>query len=198
MFKKRTILLLLVFILIMMQTFVYGKEESVIALPGHELGDQTFSLTVGLFIPLFFQDFTGEYLSANSTLGTAGHLQWSAYINSSVRLGLEFGGALSFDPNMKIYLMMPIAAKASYIFNVSRFEFPINLAIGVNILKYGDDRTNTVFLVKPGASVYWRFDANFSFGIDCAWWWNLEFPVGEDPAIMANFLTISPSLFYHF
>jgi hypothetical protein len=184
--------------LIMITATIYGKEESIIALPGHELGDQTFSITAGLFIPLFFQDFNGEFLDANSTLGAAGNLHWSAYINSFLRLGVEFGGALSFDPNMKIYLMMPMTLKVSYIISVSRFEFPINFAIGANILKYGDDKTNTVLIVKPGASAFWRFDAHFSFGIDLAWWWNVEFPVGEYDAIMGNFISISPSLFYHF
>ena len=194
--KKYIIFFLL--ILIMYQSLCYGKEEYLIALPGHELGDKTFSIEAGLFIPLFFQSFEGDYSDTNLTLGGNLALQFSAYINSFLRLGLELGGALSFDPNTKILLMMTMAFQTTYVISVSRFEFPVFLGAGVNFTKYDETLDDTLILLKPGFGAFWRWDANLSFGFNVSWWWNLEFPVGEHPGMMGNFIHISPVLFYHF
>lgn len=195
---KKNILFFL-FILIMYQSLLcYGKEEYLISLPGHELGDKTFSIEAGLFMPFFYQSFEGDYLDTHLTPGGNLALQFSAYINSFLRLGMELGGALSFDPNMKILLMMTMSFQTTYVISVSRFEFPVFLGAGVNFMKYDEDKNDTLILLKPGFGAFWRWDANLSFGVNISWWWNLEFPIEESPGMMGNFMHISPVLFYHF
>ena len=176
----------------------FCAEDSIIALPGHELGDQIFALRAGVLLPLFFHDFDGnDPYDSNSTVGASGAIQWNFYLATSFRIGLEIGLAFSLDPNMNLYNMIPILFNATYVITVSRFEFPISLSTGLNILNY-QEFYNFGILVKPGIAGYWRYDANLSFGINVAYWWAIEFPVEEYPAVAGNFIDITPSLFYHF
>jgi hypothetical protein len=177
---------------------LFAKDDSVITLPGHTLGDQTVALNMGLFVPLFFQDYTGKYYPSNMSLGGIGSIQWNAYLSSFLRLGLELGGVFSFSPTPKSILMMPFTAKITYLFSFGRFELPIYLGAGINLVKYADNLYNLALILKPGASLYWRFDANLSFGLNCAWWWTSELPAANHDPIMGNFVEITPSLFYHF
>lgn len=185
-------------LLILGGAMCYGDEDSIIVLPGHELGDQIFSLRAGIIVPLFFHDFA-EYdtYSSNSTLGATGAIQWNFYLTSYLRLGLDIGLAFSLDVNKKMYNMIPITARATYVISVSRFEFPISISTGLNIVNY-QDIYRFDYIIRPGVAGYWRFDANLSFGVEIAYWWTVEFPIGEHPAIAGNFLDVSPSLFYHF
>ena len=169
-------------------------------LPTHTLGDQTLSISAGMFVPLFFQEFDGPVHSTNLSLGAVGSLQWNAYLNSVVRLGLELGGSFSFSPNARTLLMLPILLKGSYVFSVSRFEFPISLGLGINIIRYRE-WSHLDILVKPGVSAFWRYDANWSFGLNLSWWLDFQAATknqAPDQARMGNFLEITPSVFYHF
>jgi hypothetical protein len=177
---------------------LFAKDESIVALPGHNLGDQTLSLNAGLFIPLFFQDYDGKYYAPNLSLGGVGSIQWNAYLSSFFRVGLELGGLFTFSPRPETVLMMPLTAKFTYLLSFGRFELPIYLGAGINVMKYSDTVYNLSILLKPGASLYWRFDANLSFGLNCVWWWTSELPAADHAPIMGNFLEITPSLFYHF
>jgi hypothetical protein len=195
--KTKVCILTLLIIFAALISVSAEKEEAVIALPGHELGDSTFSLSAGLLIPLFFQDYNGFY-PGNSSLGGAGSLHWSAYLTDSFRIGLEFGGAFSYDPNGDMYWMLPLTAKATYVFTISRFEIPISLGVGVDFFMY-KDLFDSLIIVKPATGIFWRFDANLSFGLNISWWWNLETGKSNNvPPIMMNLIDISPVLFYHF
>lgn len=196
--KNKYIVFLVLAFIAMTGIAGYGDEESVIALPGHELGDQVFSLRAGVILPLFFHDFE-EYkvYSANSTIGATGAIQWNFYLTSYLRLGLDIGLAFNLDVNANLYNMIPITAKVTYVISVSRFEFPISLSTGLNVLNY-QDIYDLSFIIRPGVAGYWRFNANLSFGVEIAYWWLVEFPAGDNPAVAGNFLDISPSLFYHF
>ncbi|MBN1413417.1 MAG: hypothetical protein JW969_21420 [Spirochaetales bacterium] len=176
----------------------FAKDESIIALPGHALGDQTLALNLGLFIPLFFQDYSGQYYPANMTLGGTGSVQWNAYLSSDIRIGLELGGCFAFTPRPDTVLMMPFVAKLTYVFNFSRFEMPVYIGAGINLMKYSENIINMAILVKPGIGLYWRFDANLSVGLNCVWWWNTELPAVDNSGMMGNFMEVTPSLFYHF
>jgi hypothetical protein len=188
--------------LLITATVAGAKEETIVALPGHELGDSTFSIGIGVYFPMFLQDLNGSFYSANSYIGGTGSIQWSAYLNDAVRLGIEVQGAFSYDPNMDLYWTVPITLKAAYMFSFSRFEVPVYFATGINLFMYRE-LFDMLFTIKPGVGFFWRFDANLSFGINVNWWWNLEFPTTlngapKSPGMMANFLDISPALYYYF
>jgi hypothetical protein len=196
--KQKSIILVSVLLLILLITPSIGaKEETITGLPGHELGDSTISLSLGLFVPLFFQDFTGYYYPGNSSLGGTGTIQWSAYLNNSIKLGLEFGGAFSYDPNGDMYWLIPITFRATYVFSISRFEFPIFLGTGIDLVSY-KALFDMLFVAKPGFGAFWRFDTNLSFGLNFTWWFNIEFGTQKKPAIMGNFADVSAAVMYHF
>ena len=176
-------------------------EVTVMALPRHTLGDQSLAISAGLFIPLFFQEFAGPYHEANLSLGGTADLQWNAYLSAYWRIGLELAGAFCFSPNMHTLLMMPLTVKLTYLISVSRFEFPIFLGMGVNIIRYRD-WSHLDLILKPGFGAYWRYDHNWSFGLTLTWWLDFQYADADiqsaDQARMGNFLAITPSLFYYF
>lgn len=177
---------------------IFCEEGSFIALPGHELGDQIFSLRAGLIFPLFYHDFDEfDTYDSNSTFGATGTLQWNFYLTSVIRVGLDVGLAFALDPNDNLYNMVPITGNVTYVISVSRFEFPISFSAGINILNF-QDFYNSAIILKPAIAGYWRYDANLSFGINLGYWWSVEFPSGDNPWVAGNFLEITPSLFYHF
>ena len=176
--------------------------QKVMELPVYTLGDQTLAISAGLFVPLFFQEFIGPdpYHSTNLTLGAAGSLQWNAYLNSFFRLGLEIGGAFALSPNARALIMLPITIKGAYVFQVSRFEFPISLGAGICIARYRE-WSHLDIILKPGAAAFWRYDANWSFGANLVWWMDFQTATKQqspDQARMGHFLEITPSVFYHF
>jgi hypothetical protein len=195
--NKLYILFFIFTLIITAGTICYGDEESIIALPGHELGDQGFSLRAGLIFPLFFHDFDGKTYPANSSIGGGGGVQWNFYLNSFLRLGLDLALAFSTDPNKKLYNMIPITAKITYVLSVSRFEFPFSFSTGINIINY-QEIYKVNYIIKPGIAGYWRYDANLSFGVEISYWWTVEFSSSDNPAVAGNFLNFTPALFYHF
>jgi hypothetical protein len=175
-------------------------ERSVFAIEGHQLGDQTLALNAGLMVPLFFKEFGGETHETNLTVGGLGELQWSAYVTPSLRIGLDIGGAFARSPNDRTLFLMPITAKASWVFGVSRFEFPVSLAAGINIVRYRE-WSHVDVILKPGVGGYWRYDTNWSFGLNLAWWLDFQPASADQPANqarMGNFLMITPGVFYNF
>lgn len=177
-----------------------GEERSVFALQGHQLGDQTLALNAGMMVPLFFQEFDGTYHDTNLTVGGAGELQWSAYVSPSVRVGLDIAGSFARSPNERTLFLMPITVKAAWVLSVSRFEFPFSLAAGISIVRYRE-WSHIDFIMKPAVGGYWRYDSNWSFGLNLAWWLDFQSATGDQPdnqARMGNFLMITPGVFYNF
>ena len=118
-------------------------------------------------------------------------------MNSYFRIGVDLGLGFSLDPNGNLYNMIPITFVGTYLFAFSRFEVPVSLSAGVNVLNY-QDIYHVGGLIRPSVGAYWRYDANLSFGVNVAYWWTLEFPVGDYPMVGGNFIDITPSLLYQF
>ena len=168
----------------------------------YSLGDQSFSVNAGLFIPLFFMDFTPDNGSAvsitNLTVGGVGSLCYEAYLNNNVKLGLEVGGMFAYSPNMNPFFMVPITAKVGYEFHFGQFSMPIYIGTGINIISY-QENTNIQFLLKPGISLYWNFSSDWAFGGNLVWWVAPEI-IFDDPTQtrVGNFLDFTLSAQYHF
>jgi len=177
-----------------------GDEQKIMALPVHTLGDQTLSISAGVFVPLFYQQFNGTYWKNNLKVGGTGSLQWNAYLSSAFRLGLEVSTSFCMDPNKDPLVMLPITVKGAYVLDVSRFEFPVFLGVGMTIMRY-QEWSYIDLIFKPGFAAYWRYDANWSFGFNCVWWLDMQFATGSRPpeeSMMLNTLEITPSIFYNF
>jgi hypothetical protein len=165
--------------------------------PQYTLGDQTLSINAGLFVPLFFLDYQFGAASTHLTVGGAGSLNWMAYVNRWMRVGIEVGGMFAFSPNMNVLLSVPITAKASYVFSTYPFEIPVSLAVGMNIVKYIDASTIDL-LLKPGVSGLWAFNADWSFGLNLNYWWSMQFANPASEGRIGNFLEISLCALYHY
>ena len=166
----------------------------------YALGDQTMSINAGLFIPLFLLP-TGTVLLAGSpphlSLGGVGSLSWAAYVAPQIRIGAEIGGSFTFSPNMNALLMLPIIAKASYVFSLYPFEIPVTLGAGVNIISYVDQHYFD-FLLRPGASCYYIFNSSWSFGLNLNYWIDMQFSSTAGQSRTGNFLETSLSALYHY
>jgi hypothetical protein len=169
------------------------------AASAYGLGDQTLAISLGPLVPLFLMAPGGATTPTNLTLGGGGSIAWSAYVTNAIKVGIEVGGEFGFSrPNLNLFLMLPILLRGQYVFTVYPFEVPLSLGVGMNIVKYGDLR-NIDLLIKPGASILWIYNSKWSFGLNLAWWVDLQFtPTDPSQSRIGNFLEVSLSALYHF
>ena len=173
------------------------EGESVVY--AYALGDQVLSISLGPLVPLFNMAFDGAFSGTNLTLGGTGSIAWAAYLTDAIRVGAEIGGVFAFSrPNWNTLLMLPIMARAEYVLSFYPFEVPISLGVGMNIVKY-EDQKNIDLLIRPGVSGFWAYDSKWSFGVNLAWWVDLQFyPDNWDDARIGNFLSVTVSALYHY
>ena len=153
-----------------------------------------------MMVPLFYQEFDWATHDTNLTLGGMGELQWSAYLSPVVRIGLDLAGSFARSPNDRSLFLLPITAKVTYVLGVSRFEFPFFFGAGINIVRYRE-WSHVDLILKPGVGGYWRYNSNWSFGVNLVWWLDFQPNTsnqGKDQARMADFLMISPGVLYNF
>jgi hypothetical protein len=167
----------------------------------YALGDQVLSISLGPFIPLFFMAPGGDTSETRLTLGGSGSISWMAYVSGAVRIGAEIGGIFAFGPNKipsrTTLLALPILARAQYVLTFYPFEVPLSLGLGMNIVKYDTDVAIDL-LIKPGASVMWIYDSKWSFGLNLAWWCDMQFAADPAQSRIGNFLEVTASALYHY
>ena len=165
----------------------------------YALGDQTMSINAGLFVPLFLFDnnLNGALFGSQLTFGAVGSLTWAAYVTPQIRLGADVGGNFTLSPNSNILLMLPFVAKVAYVFTFYPFELPVSFGIGMNIVKYVD-KSSLDLLLRPGASFYWIYNSNWSFGVNLLYWFDMQFNTDPSLSRYGNFLEFSLSALYHF
>ena len=175
-----------------------AEEDAETVITYYSLGQQSLALSVGLFIPLFFQSFGGDVDATNLSLGGVGSLQWGAHLDNHWLLGLEVGGMFCQSLTKNLLLMLPITVKASYLFHIFPFEIPVFLGAGISISKY-ESQAQVDFMLKPGFSVIWKYSASWGFGLNVVYWWILQ-PWVQDTSrsIMGNFLETTMTAKYSF
>lgn len=166
----------------------------------YTLGQQSLSISAGMFIPLFLQEFPlfgGATQDTKLKTRVAGSLQWGVHLSNNWMAGLEVGGIVTKDINDAPYYMLPITVKGSYIIHFFPFEFPIFVGTGMNIIKYSEDLTNLTWIVKPGFSSIWKYNINWGFGLNMVYWWVPEF-WSDGKGRMGNFLEVTLTVQYNF
>jgi hypothetical protein len=96
--------------------------------------------------------------------------------------------------------MIPFGLRVGYQFVVNRFEFPLSLMVGAAPQRKLEEGYFGPIL-KPGASAFWRFNADWSFGLNAAWWFVPQWPKPESGvrhSVYGNFLELTLSARYHF
>ncbi len=204
--KKLLFSALVLFMTIMLPAYSQegdNEEPELKKIELYSLGDQNFSINAGLFIPLFFMDFSpsggsSAVSSTNLTVGGTGSLIYEAYLSSNIKIGAEVGGIFSYSPNKNPFFMVPITARIGYEFHFGQFSLPIYLGTGINIITYDED-TNVQLLFKPGVSLYYNYNSDWSFGGNLVYWIAPEF-IFDDPdqTRFGNFLDFTISAQYHF
>jgi hypothetical protein len=166
----------------------------------YSLGDQTLSIGVGLFVPMFLLPTWVPLLASQPphlSLGGEGYLSWAAYVTPQIRVGADLAGTFSFSPNGNALWMLPFLARVSYVFSFFPFEIPISMGLGINVVKYTDLSTIDL-LVKPGAALYWAFDSSWSFGLNLGYWFDVQFATTPANSRVGNFLEVSLGALYHY
>jgi hypothetical protein len=162
----------------------------------YAFGDQTFTMSIGGIFPLaFIAD--GETLENNADFGGTGFLSYNYFLGPRLFLGAEFGGMFSSTLGKNYLFIIPYGLRVGYQFILGRFEFPLALLAGGATHKYLDYDYFGPF-VKPSASAFFRLNADWSFGLNAAWW--LVFETGTSTArdSQGHFLEITASARYHF
>jgi hypothetical protein len=90
--------------------------------------------------------------------------------------------------------LVPMGMRFGYQFILGRFEFPLSLLAGFAPQTYLEKNFFGLF-VKPSASAFWRFNPDWSFGLNAAWWW---VPQWASQTVHANFLELTLCARYHF
>jgi hypothetical protein len=163
-------------------------------------GDQVFIMSAGVTIPTVLPNDSGEPLYSGVgqiRVGGTGSLSYNYFLGSHLFVGGEiqamFAGTLA---NHMLYII-PITARVGYQFVIKRFEFPLALGLGFAPQKFNTDYGYVGFFVKPTVSAYFRFNPDWSFGLNTAWWWIPQIPK-EGKSMYGNFFEATLSARYHF
>ena len=169
------------------------------------LGDQTFTISAGLYVPLFtvlLNDYGGYdagAIKANLKPGGAGSLAYSFYLSPNWKLGLQFSGSFAKDINGNFAYTIPINVKGTYEFHPgNRITVPLHLGVGIAMSSW---RENFIVdpILRPGAGVYFDWNFEWSFGMDISWWFIPQLTADDKSEnSIGNFMDITLSAEYHF
>jgi hypothetical protein len=161
----------------------------------YSMGDKTFIITLGVIIPTVFTGSIDEK-GHGIKVGGTGFLTYNYFLGSNLHIGGEVGGMFAGTRGENMLFIIPFGLRVGYQFVVSRFEFPLTFMIGGAAQKYLEKDYFGLFL-KPGAAVYWRFNPDWSFGLNANWWIVPQWPkTGENAT--GHFLEATLSARYHF
>ena len=198
--NKRTLLFAL--LTVFCTTFsAYAQDDTAIDIYG--LGDQVFSIDAGAILPLFILSGDGSAVGGFSklTVGAAGSLRWGTFINNEMTLGVDLGGMFALTKLERVLIMLPVSGMYTYAIRFYPFEVLLQAGVGVNFTKLEDDLYIGPIL-KPGASFYWNYSGEWSFGLQAEYWFVPEIYFGTNvPAehtSFGNFLGITLTVLYHF
>lgn len=158
-------------------------------------GDQFFSINLGLVFPTLFPEIhNGHNLNIPDYTG---FLSYNFFINAHWYAGAELGGMFATSKGKNMLFIIPIGIRGGYQFVAGRFEFPVGISLGVAPQRYLD-HGYPGFYMKGGGSAYFRFNPDWSFGLNAYWWWVPQW--FSDPAynVNGNFFEVTLSARYHF
>jgi len=166
-------------------------------------GDQVFIISLGVIFPTVFIN-DGKIIDHhfNPPVGGTGSLAYSYFFGSHFYFGGEIGVKFNYTLGQNTVFIIPIGLRAGMQFVHRRFEFPLNLAIGVAPQRYLNLGYAGLF-VKGGAAAFFRFNPDWSFGLNFDWSWYPQWPQeGGKPVpaknVDGNIVGLTLSARYHF
>jgi hypothetical protein len=129
------------------------------------------------------------------SVGGFGSLAFNYFVTPKVFLGGELSGMFSATRGGNMLYLIPFGFRVGYQFLYRRFEFPVSLMIGAASQRYLEKGYFGPIL-KPGASVFWRYNPEWSFGLNSVWWFVPQWPRNGNNSF-GNFLELTLSARYH-
>jgi hypothetical protein len=164
----------------------------------YSMGDKTFNITAGVIFPtLFFEN--GNLVEKSNLFPVGGTLclSFTSFLNSHVFLGGELSGLFNSTLAKNTLFIIPIGFLAGYQFIVWKFEIPLSVAIGISPTRFRDLNYFGMYM-KAGASLFYRFSPDWSFGLNARWSWYPQWPKEMSKRADGNFVDLTLSARYHF
>jgi hypothetical protein len=171
-----------------------GSEWIDIVSEPYSPGDTNFVITLGVLFPTYFSGI--EKNNHGLSIGGTGSLAFNYFITSGFFVGGELSGMFASSRRGNMLYMVPFGVRAGYQFLLGRFEFPVSLFIGASSQSY-IAKEYFGFMLKPGASVFWRFNPDWSFGLNGNWWFVPQWP-NNGFNVYGNFIELTLSARYNF
>ena len=162
----------------------------------YQRGDKTFTLSVGAMIPTIFAGKGMDGNSSNIKLGGMGSMSFNYFLNSNWFIGGEVAGMFAATGGRNMLFIIPFGPRIGYQLVFGRFEIPLTLMIGGAPQRYLE-KGYFGLIIKPGASAFFRFNPNWSFGLNAQWWIVPQWPA-NGKNVVGNFIDLTLSAKHHF
>lgn len=172
-------------------------DWGVMPLSGYTRGDQTFNISLGVLLPLFFTANSGGTLDNKLLVGGVGSLAYNYFLDPRFFIGGILQGSFAQTIGKNFLYLIPIGVTVGYQVVLNRFEFPFSLTAGGMTQQYLTYNGYWPFL-KPQASGFFRFNSDWSFGLNAAWWIVPQWTNTPDRDAAGNFLELTLAARYHF
>jgi hypothetical protein len=170
----------------------------------YSAGDKTFTMAIGAIFPVLFLnnkwELYGEgYPVGNIHIGAAGSLSFNYFLSPYLFVGGEIEGMFAGTLGGNMLYIVPMGLRAGWQFIAGRFEFPLSLMAGIAPQSYSNNIGYLGLFLKPQASVFWRFNPEWSFGLNAGWWFIPQWPAtGPEYSRYGNFVEATLAARYHF
>jgi hypothetical protein len=161
-------------------------------------GEQTFIISLGTVFPIIFRS-NGETIDHKLTppVGGTGSLAYNYYFAKQFSAGGEVGGMFLRTLGSNTLYLILIGARGGFQFGFNRFEFPVTGVVGMAFHRFLNDGYFGLYL-KGGAAAFYRLTNNWSFGINCDWFWLPQWTGEKEKNVNGNILDLTLSARYHF
>jgi hypothetical protein len=163
-------------------------------------GDQAFGISFGVALPTIFAAKDGGVLPRNIIIGGTGSLSYDYFFGPNLFVGGELQGMFASTLGDHMLFIIPVNIRAGYQLVLGRFEFPLSLGFGFAAQQFRTSKSYgyTGFFVKPKISAFFRFNPDWSFGINTAWWWIPQITKNPSESVHGHFFEATLAVRYHF
>ena len=164
----------------------------------YTMGDQIFSITLGFVFPVVFFN-NGEIKEHNfqPPVGGTGALGYSFFLSPNIFVGGEISGMFLSTLGQNTAFFIPIGIRVGYQFIVWRLEIPLSLTAGVIWHRYLNQGYFGMY-IKAGGSVFYRFNADWSFGVNANWCWFPQWTSEPEKNVDGHLAELTLTVRYHF
>ncbi len=169
-YLKKAILCVTLSMLFLSPLFAQEEAESPISFAqiNRQLADSYLQLDVGVEVPLYFTDKTGDQVFQaleKTSVGFLGGIELGVYLHKSVRIGLHFDTSFSISKAQLFANFYSLTARTSYIIHIRQAEIPIFLDLGVHVSSYRNN-SHADFILRAGTGFLWNFNSTWGFGFN--------------------------------